>query len=193
MKGILTFLASVTAAMAALALAVPEGRENPFAVWKRPIKPVAPEYEVSVGGRKVDLLPVKVTIAKQVPDPNDWGGTYWVASFPCASGDVVRVKSLADAMDDVQQDRHEDDGVDQRDGDDHGRGAVRLDGTVERRQAGGLGGLVVGEVLRAGVEPDVDDVLGGDVGVAQEIVEDQVHIGPAHAGLSVSRLPLASE
>lgn len=99
MKGILTFLASVTATMAALALAVPEGRENPFAVWKRPIKPVAPEYEVSVGGRKVDLLPVKVTIAKQEPDPNDWGGTYWVASFPCASGDVVRVKSLADAMD----------------------------------------------------------------------------------------------
>ena len=75
MKGILTFLASVTATMAALALAVPEGRENPFAVWKRPIKPVAPEYEVSVGGRKVDLLPVKVTIAKQEPDPNDWGGT----------------------------------------------------------------------------------------------------------------------
>ena len=41
---------------------------------------------------------------------------------------------------------------------------------------------VVKHEVAAQVEMAVDDVLGGDVGVAQEIVEDQVHIGPAHAG-----------
>lgn len=102
MKLVLSVLPVFAAAMCAFALAVPDGRENPFAVWKRPVKPVPPEYEVHVGGKKVPLLPVKVTIAKQTPDPNDWGGTYWVASFPCASGDVVRVKSLAAAMDKAQ-------------------------------------------------------------------------------------------
>ena len=48
---------------------------------------------------------------------------------------------------------------------------------------------VVKHEVAAQVEMAVDDVLGGDVGVAQEIVEDQVHIGPAHAGLAVEVEP----
>ena len=74
-------------------------RKNPYAVWKHPIKSVAPEYEVRVGGKEIGLLPVKVTILKQEPDPNDWGGTYWVASFPYSRGETVQVTSLAAPLD----------------------------------------------------------------------------------------------
>ena len=39
MRRALSLLPPFAAVISALALAVPEGKENPFAVWKRPIRP----------------------------------------------------------------------------------------------------------------------------------------------------------
>ena len=63
----------------------------------------APEYEVTVDGRKVDLLAVQMIFAEAGAQPvPDWGGVYWAASFPYRPGAEIRVRSLTASLRDVQ-------------------------------------------------------------------------------------------
>ena len=58
--------------------------------WTPPVDEVAPEYEVEVAGKKVKLLLVHMTYSE---DRVPMKGVYWVANFPYAPGEAIRVTS----------------------------------------------------------------------------------------------------
>ena len=68
--------------------------------WDPPLGPdPAPEYEVTVDGRKVDLLAVQMFFRGSSAPVRNWGGVYWAASFPYRPGQEVRVRSLTVPLD----------------------------------------------------------------------------------------------